>query len=176
MSTTTVDDYETWAYRMGYAMLGPDIHPGTGMDWEDLAQVAMIEAWKATLAFDPERSPKEDAFVKWCARNAAKTALRERQKHIVHRNVDDAEDVMARMEAEDPSVIDQVIEGYHAGEIARALATLTPKQREYVHARFWMGMSQQELVAHFGYSPSGIWGGERGGVKRKLAAELAHLR
>ncbi len=173
-----MDDYEQWAARMSRTMLGDDLHPGTAYDWQDLQQEAMIAAWQAEQAFDPTRSPNREAFVKWKARNHAKTVLRAREKHAVHRGVDDSEDVLGQLLTEDPSVIDAVIEAYHAGEVHRALDTLTPKQREYVIARFWEGLTEAELTARFGYGPSGIWGAPtgRGGARRKLAAALEHLR
>lgn len=172
-----IEDYNDWASRMAHQMMGDDLHPGTAMDWQDLRQEALIAAWRADAAFDPTRSPNREAFVKWKARGAAKDVLRAREKHAVHRGVDDSEDVMLRMASEDPSVLDQVIEAYHAGEIAKALDLLTPKQREYVIARFWHGMSEAELTQLFGYGPRGLWGAPtgRGGARRKLAVALAHL-
>jgi RNA polymerase sigma factor (sigma-70 family) len=179
-----IENYEEWAARMARQMLGDDLHPGTAMDWQDLAQEALIEVWRAERSFDPERSPDPEAYAKWKARNAAKTKLRPREKHVVYRRDDvgeahreDAEDALAQLVAEDPDVLEAVIASYHRGEIRAALDALTPKQREYVVLRFWGGLTEAELTAHFGYGPSGLWGAPtgRGGARRKLAAALAHL-
>lgn len=68
-------------------------------------------------------------------------------------------------------VLDQIIEGYHEGQVAEALNALTPAERRYVHLRFWEGMAHSELVAAFGYNPGGLWRTARA----RLAPILADL-
>ena len=174
---STLEELKPWAGRMARTFLGADLHGGTAMDWEDLQQEAMIAVWQAEQAFDETRSPEKIPFVKWKARNHAIDQLRPRVKHKAYYGVEDADDVLDAMFDQDPSVLDRVIAAYHAGEIQEALKTLTPKQREYVELRFWGGLSEAELTAHFGYGPSGLWGAPagRGGARRKLAVALAHL-
>ena len=60
---------------------------------------------------------------------------------------------------------------YHRGEINTALNALTPREREYVHLRFWRGYRNPQMIAHFGYEPHALWGTAR----PKLAGRLAHL-
>lgn len=72
-------------------------------------------------------------------------------------------------------IAEGVIMAYHHGEIAQALDSLTPRQREYVELRFWRGMEHPELEAHFGYNPGSLWSAKKGGARVRLAKELAHL-
>lgn len=77
---------------------------------------------------------------------------------------------------------------YHHGEIADAIAALTPGQQRYVYARFWCGMDpsdglnnnlmMREARANNPFLKRDIyWTGskESKGAKRKLAEALEHL-
>ena len=68
-------------------------------------------------------------------------------------------------------VIEQVITGYHEGEILLALNSLTPAERKYTVLRFWGGMQTKELTQEFGYDPNSLWKS----AKVKLASVLSHL-
>lgn len=163
-----------WAGRMAHAMLGGDIHPGTGYDWQDLQQVALIAFWQAGYTYDAQRSPDPVAYAKWRARSEVKSALRPREKHVVYRDAE-SDDVLTLMQSEDPAVIDIVIAAYHAGEVARALDSLTPGQLRYVVQRFWGGLSTAELTTLWGYDPNSLWHSKKNGARQRLAVALAHL-
>lgn len=60
---------------------------------------------------------------------------------------------------------------YHQAEIHEAIDGLTPKQKRYVLARFWVGMKQAEINEYMGVLGHGIWAR----VRPKLRDELAHL-
>jgi RNA polymerase sigma factor (sigma-70 family) len=60
---------------------------------------------------------------------------------------------------------------YHYGEIAQAMAELTPRQREYIYLRYFRGFDTAELTAHFGYPPKTV--GQQ--ARRNLAKSLSHL-
>jgi DNA-directed RNA polymerase specialized sigma24 family protein len=68
-------------------------------------------------------------------------------------------------------VIEQVITGYHEGEILLALNSLTDAERKYTVLRFWGGMQSKELKAEFGYDPHSLWKT----AKAKLEQALSHL-
>jgi hypothetical protein len=75
---------------------------------------------------------------------------------------------------------------YHEGEIAEALDALSPAQRRYVVARFWLGLDpasrtpeMQRLCALVPEMRRGssLWLGTTGqrGARQRLADALAHL-
>ena len=73
--------------------------------------------------------------------------------------------------------MDSAIMAHHHGEIHCAVDELTPQQRKYVKARFWLDMNTTELRSEvFGYDPSSLWNSCRNGAKGKLANKLAHLQ
>lgn len=77
---------------------------------------------------------------------------------------------------DDGNVLEEVLNAYHHGEIHQALSELTPAQRKYVHARFWLGMSAAEMKKEiFGYDPSGLWNSPKNGAKLKLKERLETL-
>lgn len=164
-----ISDYERWLSARAATMIGPDtIHRGTAMDRADLVQVGRVAMWRAIETFDAERG----AAPSWLTTRAYGSmcdALRARDKHRVYA-------AWFALNEHDQSceqdIEDAVVWAYHRGEIAQALAALTPRQREYVQLRFWNGRSTEELTRHFGYDPRGVWAGARA----KLAVSLQHLR
>jgi DNA-directed RNA polymerase specialized sigma24 family protein len=71
--------------------------------------------------------------------------------------------------------IDQVLLGYHQGEIVEALNALTFTQREYVVLRFWGGFSNVEIAALQGKTPGGVGAIWSRDIKPKLAGKLELL-
>lgn len=79
---------------------------------------------------------------------------------------------------------------YHHGEIARAVASLTPKQRAYVYARFWCGMDTvagsrseslrlaKEMNPQVNDRSGVLWKGNKTtrGAQERLSEALEHLR
>lgn len=166
----TLADYDRWLHARAAAMLPPDtLHRGTAIDRGDLAQIGRIAMWDAESTYDPARGA-EPAWLTMRAKGKMLSALRAREKHEVYAGyfelaTDDAIDPYGDLE-------DRLLVAYHEGEIAAAMAELTPRQREYVRLRFWGQRTERELTQHFGYNPSGVWAGAR----RKLEASLCHLR
>ncbi len=85
--------------------------------------------------------------------------------------------------------LDDIEWAYHSGEIAAAISALTPKQRQYVYARFWCGMDAADgMHANLGIREARnnnpylrrdvLWTGNKtsAGAKKVLAERLAHLR
>jgi len=71
--------------------------------------------------------------------------------------------------------VDQVLWGYHQGEILQAIDALTFTQREYVVLRFWGGMSDTEIAAHQGKTRGGVSSVWFKTIRPHLAGQLALL-
>jgi RNA polymerase sigma factor (sigma-70 family) len=71
--------------------------------------------------------------------------------------------------------VDQVLLGYHTGEILQALSALTFTQREYVVLRFWGGMTDTEIAAHQGKTRGGVSSVWHKAIRPALADQLALL-
>jgi DNA-directed RNA polymerase specialized sigma24 family protein len=71
--------------------------------------------------------------------------------------------------------VDQVLLGYHHGEIHQALDALTFTQREYVVLRFWGGMSDTEIAAHQGKTRGGVSSVWHKSIRPALASQLELL-
>lgn len=77
---------------------------------------------------------------------------------------------------------------YHRGEIMQAFRALTPKQQQYVYARFWCGIDMPAGSRNEGVKAAKdanpvlrrdvLWTGNKTttGAKQRLADRLAHLR
>lgn len=87
----------------------------------------------------------------------------------------------------DHDALEGVEMAYHYGEIQEAISRLTPRQRQYVFARFWCGMDPDGIHMNPGMREARtnnpflrrdiLWTGSKTalGAKRKLAEDLAHL-
>ena len=71
--------------------------------------------------------------------------------------------------------VDQVLLGYHQGEILQAIDALTFTQREYVVLRFWGGMSDTEIAAHQGKTRGGVSSVWHKSIRPALAGQLELL-
>lgn len=142
---------------------------------EDLAQEGWIAVWKALPSYPAGRA--EELRLPWCktvARNRMLNWVRDECRAPVRGEdnstlVDDMASVWEGAEA-----AHDVFVGYHRGEILAALSQLTQRQRDYVVARYWHGMSAKELDAHFGVTNTAAcyWNTR---IKAGLAEKLAHL-
>lgn len=169
----TLSAYESWLHHRAHQMIhSTELRP-TGEDHDDLVQRGMIAMWQAMDTFD-EAKGALPAWLTFKAAGAMKDALRPREKHLVNLPLDDLDEDLDAL-LEHPDLLAGITRAYHAGEVARALDTLTPKQLEYVRLRFWEGATTTQLKAHFGYDPSALWNSKKNGAKYKLAAALAYL-
>jgi RNA polymerase sigma factor (sigma-70 family) len=141
------------------------------LSWEDLAQEGWVAMWKAH-----QRWNGTGDVTMWLKANA-----RWRMKTILSRRRDDmavdwdvnSDDEIWQLASGD--VVDEVMDAYHSGEIMAAIDKLSPKQREYVMLRFYMGYEHPQLEAHFGYNPGALWSSKKNGARYKLMQELEHL-
>jgi RNA polymerase sigma factor (sigma-70 family) len=158
---------------------------------DDLAQEAWIALWLATRTYDGRDGVALDY---WLMRNA-----HDRMRVMIRHWTAQCRDMRRTELAGDPwekidaysdnhtreftgTATDTVwvelttdlvgIENaYHYGEIAHAMAELTPRQREYIYLRYCQGLDTSELTAHFGYPPKTV--GQQ--ARKNLAKSLAHL-
>ncbi len=180
--TTSKDDFlisqKGWLYVVARNMLRnfEEFTP------EDLAQEGLIAMWRHYESHDPSRG----ASLQWYLRKRAKLRMIEvlmrngqwfgmDQRHRGtadqrSNSMDPQEgDYLDAMSVGDN--IDDVMWAYHEGEVARALDALTPKQREYVFRRFWLGEPVSEIKRAMQTNTSTMWAS----AKKRLEKELAHL-
>lgn len=190
-SDDTLSAYTKWLHKVANSMLNPqdDRH-------DDLVQEGRIAMWKALSTYDPSKG----ALPSWLT-TAAKTRMKDvayghgqptgKEPTRGRRDVEVSASVDALLEegAEGIAGVSEALEGvemsYHEGEIWKALETLSPSQRRYVIARFWMGldpssreplqMEMRALVPEI--SKRFLWTGsnKQVGARDRLAQALAHL-
>lgn len=181
-----VPDYRAWLRKVASGMLGVG-HEAV----DDLVQEGHIAMWRAVGSFDPDASPADY----WLKRSATQRMLTVVSRHGAWTgrpgrydgghggnqpeqpvmSVDglssklgvpfDVEDILAA------HAVDEAVWAYHEGDIAHALASLTDRERRYVLARFWQGMTGPETDALFSVHSANIWKT----AKPKLRESLAHL-
>jgi DNA-directed RNA polymerase specialized sigma24 family protein len=71
--------------------------------------------------------------------------------------------------------VEQVISGYHDGEIAQALDALTFTQKAHVVARIWYGLSEPEIAAMQHVSVSTVSRRWTQDIRPQLVRRLGHL-
>lgn len=153
---------------------------------EDAAQEALIAAWQALAA------GKAPGLVRADMRRAAINVDRGRSMTGSRRPpgangvdthqrygtplVATTEDGEEYLVADDPADLLEGVEmAYHRGELADALSSLTPRDREYVAARFWRGMSDPEIAKELGVSRTALQSRWSRTIRPTLAERLAHL-
>lgn len=150
--------YRNWLRVVAAHMTVPD-------KAEDLAQEGWIAMWRASQDYDG--SSPLDYWLKFKARGRMLMVVRNWQTSP-NIPTDELADVWDALKVELP----EIEMAYHEGQVAKALDCLTPREREYVVARFWGGLNYPELTEYFGYPPQGLWRT----AKLKLTQKLSDLR
>lgn len=171
--------YLPWLRVVAGNLIGFE-HP----DLQDLVQEGYIAMWKAIRNFKAGSAPL-DFWLKYNAHNRMKTVSVRWAARDVPDSLNEpvncgAQDIELGDTIEDLTVSDLLEHigiAYHYGQIAQAIDRLTPQQRKYVIARFWLGLSGNEMVelGVFTYDPSALWNSKRNGARWKLQEELKHL-
>lgn len=189
-----LDAYTKWLHKMANSYLEP---------WDerhdDLVQEGRIAMWKALQTWDAEKT----SLPSWLT-GAAK--LRMKDFAFGHGKETGHESMAGRKPAETVASVDELLDinegdapaflgvsdslesvslAYHYGEIQKALGLLSPMQRKYVYARYWMGLDptsrapgMKELVALVPeVTKRHLWTGSshQVGAKERLREALAHL-
>lgn len=144
---------------------------------EELAQEGWIALWQAS---------KKHTDVGWLKASALKRMISIRRDWLAQRrdirrtvplglpmvtkDVEGYEDdsIWAALTSE----LGDVELAYHHGEIMHTLSTLTPREREYIYHKYWLGKTDTDLIEVFGYRPRTIGAS----AYNKLRNKLSHLR
>ena len=169
-------DYLPWIRVVAGNLIGFD-----SPDLQDLVQEGYIAMWHALRSFDGVKGPL-DYWLKFKGRSRMKTVSIRAHEHPEREPLDlcapcgGGDDTLADL-IHGPDIIEQTELAYHHGEIAVAVSQLSPQQRRYVIARFWLGLSGNEMVTLgvFAYDPSSLWNCKRNGARWKLQSALGHL-
>lgn len=204
MSTTTSPaadtDAGTFTDAALYAFLGrfrPWLHyvanrfaEGTDLQPEDLAQEGWIALWRAVRDY----GKTDERYLHVTARNRMRliaggrpplgSGARRgpRTEPTIVDSLDRAYDKAADGWMDDPllvatavDMLDGVEAAYHDGEIAQALAALPFGHRQYVVARFWLGMTDVEIAAMQERDKRDVGRTWKRTIRPKLAERLGHL-
>jgi RNA polymerase sigma factor (sigma-70 family) len=139
-------DYRRWLYFTANECAGsrPEIV-------DDLAQEGYIAMWRALPKYDPKQGHLP-SYLTYCARSRMIEVLRRgtwtgKPENRGARSVEEVAHIDEWDGRDDLNVLlggvdalNGVEIAYHDGEIAAALDTLSPAQRRYVIARFWLGL------------------------------------
>ena len=158
-------DYLPWLRKVAGSMIG------FGDPWvDDLVQEGYIAMWRAIRSYNPAKGVL-DYWLKFNGSNRIRLL-------VGRRRLPDEELPDWSLDIAAPDLLEQMEIAYHHGEIAQAIDNLSPQQKKYVIARFWLGLTGNEMVALgvFTYDPSALWNSKRNGARWKLEKELAHLR
>jgi RNA polymerase sigma factor (sigma-70 family) len=175
--------WRPWLRKVAQRMTVRLTRSGHGDRSEDLAQEGWIALWQATKTYDGRDGVPFDYWLQRCAHDRMRVVLRLwmakcRDVNITELGGNPWEQISnwSELSSENAWVslltnLGDVEFAYHHGEIAQAMACLTPRQREYVYLRYCRGYTSPELTAHFGYPPKTL------GVRARecLAAKLPHL-
>lgn len=141
-------DYDRWLHKVANRYLPWD-HPRH----DDVVQEGRIAMWRALQVHDPSKGSMASWLTTAAERRMKDVAWRDRPTfgHEPHRGAVDAptlsveantlEELVGAMEA-----ITGIEWAYHHGEIMEALNALTPMQRRYIYARFWLNIEPHSAV------------------------------
>jgi len=174
-----LEEYRGWLRKVAIGLVGANLV-------EDLAQEGWIAMWRALRSHDPAKGALPawltlNAFYRMCDCARDEAWLGRPRRHLGRGKLADATEyataddvaVWDRLTAAD--LADDLMWGYHTGQILAAINRLSPQQRRYVYLRFFRGYRYPDLVEAFGYDPQGLWSSPKNGARGKLRAELAEL-
>lgn len=167
-------DYDAWLHARAHQLLPGTRIADSAVDHDDLVQEGRIAMWQALASYDPAKGPLP-AWLTLKAHGRMLTVLRPAPTRRAA-TVELTDDTLDQAWVDDPDLLHDITAAYHAGRIAQALDTLTPRQRQYVQLRFWQGMSDARMRPVFGYDPGALWRSRKNGARDKLARQLGDLR
>lgn len=116
---------------------------------EDIAQEALVEAWRKAPTFDPARGGAKSWVLTITHRRAVDRVRREQRQ----RQQMEAEAAVAEREAapaEQDAVVDRDFAEFQSARVRTAVATLSDKQREAVELAFYEGHTHVEVSEKLG--------------------------
>lgn len=116
---------------------------------EDIAQEALVEAWRKAPTFDPGRGSAKSWVLTIAHRRAVDRVRREQRQ----RQQMEAEAAVAEREAtpaEQDAVVDRDYAEFQSARVRTAVATLSDKQRDAVELAFYQGQTHVEVSEKLG--------------------------
>jgi len=115
---------------------------------EDVAQEALVEAWRKAASFDPTKGTAK-AWVLTIAHRRAVDKVRREQRQ---RDQVDAESLTTPTVVEGPadSVIEADFTDWQRGRVRAGLAQLSEKQREVIELAYYRGRKHTEISEELG--------------------------
>ena len=133
--------YQVKAVRTAYLITGdPDLA-------EDIVQDAFVRTFRSIRGFDATRP-----FEPWFLRSVVNASLKMMQKSArqVHVGEESDETVLAKLVAQVESIEAQVESREVQNELWDAMQRLSPRQRTVIVQRYYLGMSEAEMVQDTG--------------------------
>lgn len=116
---------------------------------EDIAQEALVEAWRKAPEFDPSKGTAKAWVLTITHRRAVDRVRREQRQ----RQQMEAEAAVAERDetpAEQDGVVDRDFAEFQGARVRAALTSLSVKQREAVELAFYQGRTHVEVSEHLG--------------------------
>jgi RNA polymerase sigma-70 factor (ECF subfamily) len=136
-----VERYQVKAVRTAY-LITRDLDLA-----EDVVQDSFIQAYRAIRGFDPARP-----FEPWFLRSVVNAALKMMRKTArqVYVGDDEDESILVELAISDESVESQVESAEIQSRIWDAMLKLSPRQRAVIVQRYFLEMSEAEMVKESG--------------------------
>lgn len=130
---------------------------------EEVTHDVFLRLWQQPTAYDPARG----TFAGWLLRVARNRSIDQlRRRRETSESALDAE-VTGWIVDPEPGPEEQALDGLRRDEVRRALASLTPDQRELLELAYFTGLSQSQIAARL-HRPLGT-------VKSQVRAAMARL-
>jgi RNA polymerase sigma-70 factor, ECF subfamily len=130
---------------------------------EDVVQEAFLDLWRGAARFDPERSRPASYLLTFVHRRAVDLVRREQARPQRGGGV---EDIAERAGRDD--IAASLVASEQGASVRRALAGLSPPQRQVLELAYFSGLSQSEIAEQLG-EPLGT-------VKSRTHVALSRLR
>ncbi len=130
---------------------------------EDVVQEAFLDLWKSAERFDPSRSRPASYLLTFVHRRAVDLVRREQARPQRGADVDDIADRPGN-----DDVAAALVTSDQGASVRRALAELSPSQREVLELAYFAGLSQSEIAERLN-EPLGT-------VKSRTHVALSRLR
>jgi DNA-directed RNA polymerase specialized sigma24 family protein len=188
-----VADMNDWLRRRALLFCGSGSH----LRFDDAVQEGRIELWRTYRETGDSQQAMARASVRMKAVafnvGVRMTGEAPRERYTAPQEADSLDRPVGEFETlgdliEAAGALDDVEWAYHHGEILAAFNALTPKQRQYVYARFWCGIDMPVGSRTEGVKQAKeqnpilrrdvLWTGNKTtvGAKQRLAEALEHLR
>jgi RNA polymerase sigma-70 factor, ECF subfamily len=135
-------------------------------DADDVVQDTFVEVWNRASQFDPKRG----SLVTWVttiAHHRAVDRLRRRATRPTAAATSDVRDELSTVPAVTTTPQESAEHGQARERVQRALAALTPEQREAIELMYFGGLSQSEAAEQLGQA--------LGTFKSRVRAAMAQL-